>query len=243
VNTLRDALATLRAARWIDLTHPFAPGIPHYSGFPDEQRSVVVDYPDGFRTHHYAHVGQWGTHVDPPSHFTPGGRTLDQLPVTDMLLDLVVLEARALVDADPDYTADVALIEAHEAAFGEIPAGAFVALRTGWSARWPDGMQNRDADGIAHYPGWSVDALRFLVERRDVRAVGHEQTDTDPGTELSAGRVHAERYLLGADRWQLEMLTGLDPLPERGGLLLASWAKPEGGSGFPARAVAIIPGS
>lgn len=231
-----QALATLRGARWVDLTHPFAPGIPHYSGFPDEQRDVVIDYDDGFLTHHYAHVGQWGTHVDPPSHFIPGGRTLDELPVTDMLLELVVLDARAQTKADPDYAVDQALIDEHENTHGPIPAGSFVALRTGWSARWPDAMQN---DG--HYPGWTVAALKFLVEQRDIRAVGHEQTDTDPGTELAAGRVDAERYLLGQDRWQIEMLTNLDDLPERGGLVLAGWPKPQGGSGFPARCVAIVP--
>jgi kynurenine formamidase len=241
--SLTQALATLRAARWVDLTHPFAPGIPHYAAFPDEQRTTVVDYDQGFRTEHYGHVGQWGTHVDPPSHFIPGGRTLDQLPVTDMLLELVVLDAREQIKADPDYAVDQTLITRHEAEHGPIPADAFVALRTGWSARWPDAdaMQNRDTGGIAHYPGWTVDALRFLVVERGIRAVGHEQTDTDPGTELSAGRVDAERYLLGQDRWQVEMLTGLDDLPERGGLVLASWAKPQGGSGFPARCIAIVP--
>ena len=35
---LTDLLDQLRACRWIDLTHAFAPGIPHYAGFPDEQR-------------------------------------------------------------------------------------------------------------------------------------------------------------------------------------------------------------
>lgn len=39
---LRDALRVLRQARWIDLTHPFAPGIPHYAGFPDERRERLT---------------------------------------------------------------------------------------------------------------------------------------------------------------------------------------------------------
>jgi kynurenine formamidase len=28
----------------------------------------------GFLVHEYRHVGQWGTHVDPPAHFIEGGR-------------------------------------------------------------------------------------------------------------------------------------------------------------------------
>jgi kynurenine formamidase len=243
-DSLLLALATLRDAHWIDLTHAFTAGIPHYVAFPDEQREIVTTVEhDGFLVHRYAHVGQWGPHVDPPSHFIAGGRTLDEVPVEDMLLPLIVLDARDRVAADADYVVDIALIEEHERAYGPIPAGAFVAFASGWSKGWPSGeaMQNRDADGVAHYPGWSVEVLRFLVEQRGIRAVGHEQTDTDPGTALSVGSVDAERYLLGADRWQIEMLTNLDEIPPTGALILASWPKPLAGSGFPARCVAIVP--
>jgi len=53
--------------------------------------------------------------------------------------------------------------------------------------------------------------------------------------------VDAERYLLGVDRWQIEMLTDLDEVPSAGALILACWPKPLAGSGFPARCVAIVP--
>jgi kynurenine formamidase len=64
---LTGVLAELQACTWVDLTHAFAPGIPHYAGFPDEERRVLYDFDDGFLSHEYRHVGQWGTHVDPPS--------------------------------------------------------------------------------------------------------------------------------------------------------------------------------
>jgi kynurenine formamidase len=236
---LRGALRILRSARWIDLTHPFAPGIPHYAGFPDEHRERLTDYADdGFRTHLYTLVGQWGTHVDPPSHFDPDGATLDALPVREMLLELVVLEARSQVSIDADFVAGPDLIERHEAVHGPIPPGAFVALRTGWSAHWPD--REAMANG-GHSPGWGVAGLRTLIEQRAVAAVGHEQTDTDPGAEVAAGRTDAEGYVLAAGRWQIEQLADLAEVPERGALLLAAWPRPDGGSGFPARCIAIVP--
>jgi kynurenine formamidase len=236
---LHRALRTLRGARWIDLTHPFFPGIPHYAAFPDEQRERLSDYADGgFRTHRYSLVGQWGTHVDPPSHFDPDGTTLDALAVREMLLELVVLDARPEVAADPGFVAGPELIDRHEAVHGRIPSGAFVALRTGWSAHWPD--PEAMANG-GRSPGWSVAALHVLIGERAVAAVGHEQTDTDPGLEVCAGRTDAEAYVLSAGRWQIEMLADLAEVPERGALLLASWPRPAGGSGFPARCVAIVP--
>jgi kynurenine formamidase len=236
--SLTESLQALRQATWVDLTYAFRPGIPHYSAFPDEQREVIFDYNDGFRAHRFSHVGQWGTHVDPPAHFDRDGRTLDEIPVTEMLLELVVLDATEPTRHDPDFAATAGLVEEHEATHGLIPADAFVALRTGWGARWPD--PDAMANG-SRTPGWSVNALTHLVENRRVTAIGHEQTDTDPGTELAAGRANAERYILQSGRWQIEMMANLDRVPERGALILATWPRPYQGTGFPARCVAIIP--
>ncbi len=247
---LSALLAQLRTCRWVDLTHAFAPGIPHYSGFPDEERTVLYHFDAGvgtmgagFLTHEYRHVGQWGTHCDPPAHFARGGRTSDEIGIEEMILPLVVLDLRAAAAADSDLEVGAEHVRAHESEHGEIPGGCFVAASLGWGAKWPDAdaMANRDADGTAHSPGWGVDALRLLVEERGVVAIGHDVTDTDPGGRVSAGDVPAETYILGADRWQLELMANLDSVPPRGALIVATWPKPLGGTGFPARAFAIVP--
>lgn len=240
----------LRACRFVDLTHAFEPGIPHFHLFPDEQRTVLFGHAEGegtlgsgFLTHEYRHIGQWGTHMDPPSHFIAGGRTQDEVGVEEMVLPLCVLDVREAVDSDPDFACSAATVGAWESEHGRVPAGAFVALNTGWSARWPDdgAMQNRDEAGVAHYPGWGEDALRLLVEERAITAIGHDMTDTDPGVRVSAGEYPAETYILAADRWQIELLTNLDEVPATGAIVFASWPKPRGGSGFPARVFAVVP--
>ncbi|MBJ7472414.1 MAG: cyclase family protein [Solirubrobacteraceae bacterium] len=245
-----ELLAELRSCRWVDLTHAFEPGIPHFHLFPDEQRTTLFDFDEGsgtlghgFLAHEYRHIGQWGTHVDPPGHFVRDGRALDDIGVEEMILPLAVLDVREQVRSDPDYSVDAAFIRGYEERHGPIPAGAFVALNTGWAERWPDGdaMQNRDAAGVAHYPGWGVDALELLVEGRGITAIGHDMTDTDPGVRVSAGEYPAEVYILGADRWQIELLASLDQVPPAGALIVASWPKPRGGSGFPARVFALVP--
>jgi kynurenine formamidase len=246
---LTAVLERLRRCRWVDLTHAFGPGIPHFHAFPDEVRTTLFHYDEGvgtlghgFLAQEYRHIGQWGTHMDPPAHFIRGGRYQDEVPVTDMILPLVVLDVRAAAAAERDLVAGPSVLADYEAEHGPVPAGAFVALLTGWGARWPDGdaMHDRDDAGVAHYPGWGVELLRLLFEERAVTAVGHDTTDTDPGRLVSAGQLPAETYVLASDHWQIELLAHLEDVPPAGALIVATWPKPQRGSGFPARAFAIV---
>ena len=226
-----------------DLTHAFHAGQPHISAFPDEVREPVFDFSlgHGFQVHRYSHVGQWGTHVDPPVHFIEGGRALDELSVKEMILPLVVLDISARVAVSPDTVPTLAEVQAWEARNGPIPAGAFVALRTDWHRRWPDAeaMANKDAEGVLHTPGWSQEVLTLLFEGKRIAAIGHEQADTDPGSAISKQDYQLERYVLAQDRWQIELVANLDQVPEAGALIVATWPKPKGGSGYPARLFAI----
>jgi len=241
---LWNLLTELRAARFVDLTQPFSPGIPHPAGLPDEKRVALSDHDtDGFLAHLYCHVGQWGTHVDPPVHFVKGGRYLDEIPVAEMILPLVVFDISEQGRADPDYELGVEDILAWEDRHGRVPRGAFAALRTDWSKRWPDpvAMANRDSDGVGHWPAWSVPALRFLCEERSITACGHETTDTDAGRVVAGLRWPAEAFLLQQDKYQIELMANLDDVAPAGAVIVASFPKAEKGSGFPARAFAITP--
>ncbi len=230
-------------ATYTDLTHAFHPGQPHFPAFPDEQRDAVFDMArgDALNVHRYTIVGQWGTHVDPPLHFVEDARSADQIPVEQMILPLVVLDISHGVALDPDRTPTLDDVAEWEARHGTIPADSFVALRTGWGRRWPDAdaMANKDSEGVSHAPGWSADVLRYLIDEIGVTAVGHEQTDTDPGVSTSAGDFGLERYVLERDRWQIELMANLDRVPEAGALVVAAWPKPQRGTGFPARVFAL----
>jgi kynurenine formamidase len=243
----------IRNKPFVDLTHTFEAGIPHWPGFPDEQRELLFWYDDqppgpgtlgtGFYAQYYSHVGQWGTHVDPPAHFIRGLRTLDQIDVNEMVMPLVVLDVHKKVALNPDYTITMDDIRLWEKKNGKIPQGAFVAMRTDWSKRWPDmaAMQNKDSSGVAHYPGWSMEVLKYLYEVRKITASGHEPTDTDPGIATSNGDYSLEAFILSTNHYQVELLTNLDKVPEYGSLVIVSFPKPKDGSGFPARVFAILP--
>lgn len=240
---LWDICAELGQRRFVDLTHGFAPGTPVAPGLAGPEFRHFADFARGdlFQTHLYTVAGQCGTHVDPPNHFHAGAQSLDLIPVSEMIAPLVVLDITAGVEADPDTRVTLADLAGWEARHGRVPAGAFVALRSGWSKRWPDqaAMVNAGPDGTRHSPGWSREVLETLFLDRGIRACGHETIDTDAGPDL-AGKGPLEDYILGLGRWQIELLTNLDQLPEKGALIVASWPKPIGGSGFPARVFAIL---
>ncbi len=248
--TLTQAYEVLQRKKFVDLTHSFEPGIPHWPGFPNETVKTIYWYdkqPDtlgtGFFAQLYCHVGQWGTHADPPAHFVKGGRTLDQIEVKEMIMPLVLFDVHTVVEQNPDYTISMDDVRQWEAKYGPVPPNAFAVMRTDWSQRWPDdaAMHNRDQAGIAHYPGWSREVLQYLYEERGITASGHETTDTDPGVATSQDDYSLETYILSQNHYQIELLANLDQLPESGALAVVTFPKPKGGSGFPARVFAILP--
>ena len=75
---------------------------------------------------------------------------------------------------------------------GRIAAGPWLLMRTDWSKRW-----TRDADALAyqnfdetgqHTPGPSSEAVRFLVEQRQVLGFGSEAIGTDAGQARTCAR-------------------------------------------------------
>ena len=107
--SLENAWNIIKEKKFVDLTHAFSPGIPHWKGFPDETVETLYWYEpgvgklgSGFYAQSFTHVGQWGTHVDPPAHFVKGMRTVDQIDVKEMILPLVVIDVHDAVANDHD---------------------------------------------------------------------------------------------------------------------------------------------
>src|SRR5260221_13553735 len=171
--SLTDALAVIQAHRFVDLTHAFPPGIPHWKGAPDERvKTLYTVDKDGFRINEYCHIGQWGTHVDPPAHFHAGLHSVDQIDLKDMLMPLVVIDVHDKVAKNPDYVLTLGDVAAWESRHGAVPQGAFVAMRTDWSKPGPADakLANKDSAGGVHYPGWTKGVLQLLYAKRGIPA-------------------------------------------------------------------------
>jgi kynurenine formamidase len=234
----------IKPRQFVDLTHAFSAAIPRWPGFPAEERKTIYTYEkDGFFAELFTHVGQYGTHVDPPGHFHKGLRMVDEIPVKEMMLPLVVIDCSQKVAANPDYQLVMGDIQAWEEKHGGIPEGSFVAMRSDWYKRFNDfdAFYNKDEKGQSHYPGWTIEALKFLFDERGVTAIGHEPIDSDAAVAQKEGFFSCESYVLKTNRFQVELIANLDKVPEAGALVVCSWPKPKSGSGFPARVFAIVP--
>ena len=128
---------------------------------------------------------------------------------------------------------------------GRIPAGAWVLMRTDWSHRWSgqrdgEAYQNFDETG-QHTPGPSTEAVRFLVEERDVLGFGSEAIGTDAGQGYHLRPPYPCHSLMhGAGKYGLQCLKNLDQLPPTGAVIIAAPLKIQGGSGSPLRVLALV---
>jgi len=196
---------------------------------------------DGYFTRSFSMLEHYGTHMDAPAHFPPGKTTLDQIAVSKFFGPAVVLDVSQEAQLDPDYSLSVKKIAAWEEKHGKIPAGAIVILRTGWAARWPDvaRYRNQDASGKMHFPGFSVEAAKVLLDRQ-VNGLACDTLSIDPGISPDFPVHH---LVLGAGVYQLENLADLSLLPEAGAYLIAAPIKLEGGSGGAVRVFALVAGN
>jgi kynurenine formamidase len=239
---LARAYRVIASKQYVDLTHSFGPNTPVWSGFGQAKMTPAADpktqkpytiKDDGFRATFYEMVGQYGTHVDPPAHFAEQGITMDEIPLKQMILPLIVLDNTQHLAKDPNHAFSVADLMRWEKQYGRVPRGAFVALRTDMYKDWDDNPERFKRE---QFPAWSFETIKFLYEQRDVVATGHESMDTD-----TTEKMLSETYILQHGHYQIEVMANLDKVPPKGALIVVTWPKVRKGLGFPARAFAILP--
>jgi kynurenine formamidase len=194
---------------------------------------------NGYFTRSFWMLEHYGTHLDAPAHFPPGKATVDQIPVKQLFGSAVVIDVRAESGKDANYQLGAAHVEEWEKRHGRIPEGAIVLLRTGWASRWPDVQKyrNQDAKGKMHFPGFSTEAAKLLIERK-VSGLGCDTLSIDYGASEDFAVHH---LALGAGLYHLENLADMSELPETGAFLIVAPIKLEGGSGGPVRVFALLP--
>jgi kynurenine formamidase len=240
----------------VDLTHPLGPETPiikvpegHGAQPPPVSLVPISDYRNdgGFaRWSTLTTAEHAGTHFDTPSHWFTGadyqdGAT-DSIAPERFLAPASVIDVTAGVEADPDFILTAGHLEEWEGAHGQIAAGSWVLMQSGWAKRVgdADAFLNLAEDGY-HSPGPNPEAVRYMIAR-DACGYGTETVGTDHG---NAGQFDpqfpAHNLMHGAGKFGMSSLNNLNQLPATGAVLVTPPLKITGGSGSPLRVLALVP--
>ena len=224
----------------IQLPPPFANTI----GFSLQEVSRYDDRGPAWYWNNISTGEHTGTHFDAPVHWISGrdGKDVSAVPLSAMIAPAVVLDFSAQAAADPDFLLEPAHIRQWESEHGALPAGGWLLYRTGWDARSGSQAEFLNANETGpHTPGVSVECARWLAAEAPVIGIGVETVGTDAGTAHSFDPPFpCHSALLGAGKFGLTQLQNLGTLPATGIVLVAAPLPIVGGSGSPARVLALV---
>lgn len=241
------------AVRVVDLTHTLDPDFPviilppefgQCARFRMEEISAYDHRGPAWKWHNISLSEHTGTHFDAPSHWISGRdlpyASVDEIDPVSFVGSVCVIDCSEGAAANEDFELTIPIVEAWEREHGRIPAGSWVLMRTDWSKRAGAAYLNMREDG-PHSPGPTPEAIRFLIDARDIRGFGVETVGTDAGQGSHYSPPYpAHYYLHGAGKFGLQCLANLDKLPPVGAVLLAAPLKIKNGTGSPLRVLALV---
>ncbi len=237
------------AGKWVDLTYDFGPDTIYWvTAEPFRRTTVAEGHTEGgfyYSAYNFSGAEHGGTHVDAPIHFAEGRKTVDDLPLEQLIGPAFKVDVSRQAAADRNYLVTVEDLQAFESANGRIPDASIVLLQTGWGRHWPDkkkylGTDRTGPDAVTElsFPGLDPAAAKWLAADRKVRAVGIDTASIDHGPSTTFA---AHVALMSADIPAFENVAGLEKVPPTGAQVIALPMKIRGGSGAPLRIVAFIP--
>jgi kynurenine formamidase len=185
-----------------------------------------------------------GTHMDAPIHFFKGRNSVDEVPLEQLIGQGIVVDVSDKCMENRDYRVMIEDFINWEKENDEIPGSSIILLKTGFGKFWPDrikymGTDERGEEAVAklHFPGLHQDAAEWLVTERNIKAVGIES----PSIDYGQSKLFETHVLLAENNVPiLENVANLEELPVRGFTVFALPMKIKGGSGGPARIIAIL---
>jgi kynurenine formamidase len=225
--------------RIVDLTHTLHARFPFPMDHAFSMERISTRPKDTwniYRWHFHEHIG---THIDAPFHCSDRD-TVELIPADKLFGPLAVIDIRQRAAGDPDTRLTPDDIKGWENAHGPIPAGAVVAMCSGWDAKVGDSRQffGQTGDGGGfHMPGFHVETVQMLYKERDVHGIAVDTISLDAG---NSGDFPVHHYWLGQNKWGLENVANLGQLPPSGATIIVGGPKVAGGSGGPSRVMALL---
>ncbi len=232
----RPALAQARG-KVVDLTHVLDETFPTFDGVPGIGYEQVVSFDaSGYQLWKLTILEHSGTHIDAPLHFSRDGTSVAELAPESLICPLCVIDITAKARDDANAALEASDVEAWVSRHGEIPAGACVAMHSGWAAKVATPEFRNTPDGGLAFPGFAKSATDLLAEM-GAAPIGVDSLSLDPGNSADFAVHHS--WLPGG-RYGIEALANLDRLPATGATLFVGAPKHARGTGGPARVIALI---
>ena len=215
-------------ANVIDLSHTVSDSSPQSS---PHAKSTSASY--------FVFDEHAATRLEAPSQQVKGMWSVDQIPSERLVRPMVVIDIHDKVRNNADYRLSMQDVADWEQVHGHIPGGAVVVASTGWDDRWNQSelYRNQSADGTQHFPGYTLEAVKFLVVARGIVGLGIDSPSTDGGnsTNLSVHRYCAEHSV-----YHLENIANIERIPQTGAVAVVTPLKLEKGTGAPVRLLALL---
>nr|WP_319383657.1 cyclase family protein [uncultured Roseibium sp.] len=236
----------------VDLTHTLDPDFPvivlppefgQCARFRMEEVSCYDHRGPAWKWHNISMSEHTGTHFDAPSHWVSGrdvaNGSVDEIPAGNLMAPAAVIDCSRGAAENDDFELTPDILLEWERTHGRIPEGCWVLMRTDWSHRSGAAYLNMRDDG-PHSPGPTPEAVRFLVDERNILGFGTETIGTDAGQGSHYTPPYpAHFYLHGAGKYGLQCLCNLDRLPATGAMLVTPPLKIRNGTGSPLRVLAL----
>jgi arylformamidase len=214
----------MQHVRIVDLTHPFADGMPVFPGLPTPTFRPVSSVPDdGWAMTELHLVNHIGTHVDAPAHQIADGDTLDDIPLERLVTHALTIDVS-------DRTPGPIPLAELESQLHHLHPGDILFVCSDNARNWGT---------PAYWTGWSypdVECARALVEC-GISAIGFDGPSADP---VDSTTFDLHRLWLSSGRMIIENVANLTELPARSQVVVAP-IKLAGGNGGPARIFALLP--
>lgn len=219
----------------IELTHTLNENTPSWDGGCGFKSEVKLDYMDcnnevKFRVQQIKMHAGIGTHIDAPAHVVPGGATVENIALDNLVRPCVCIDVSKDIQADFKLSSNDIL--AFEKKHGEINDGNFFIVYTGWDKHWvsPEKYHNK-----YQFPSISPDAALLLLER-NIAGIGIDTLS--PDVPSSGFPVH--KHILGAGKYIVENVANASLLPAVGSFALVMPIKIAGLTEAPVRLIGLV---
>jgi kynurenine formamidase len=227
--------ALLEHFRMVELTHLLSPHAPTWNGSCGFCLEVKKDYDQVFRVQQIKMHAGVGTHMDAPSHRFPGGLSIADIPLEQLIVPACLIDVSRKAHAD--YEISLEDVAQYEASHGIILPNSLVIGYTGWSRFWstPEAYRNMDVHGQMHFPAFSRKAADVLLER-DIAGIAIDTLSPDC-LDLDFP-VH--QILLGHGKYIIENIADCSQIPPKGGYCLALPLRAEHAAESPIRLIGLV---